>query len=300
MRESGPAPYAQIKKKRYLLLSAGSGVLIFLLFSGLLFWQYVSARQYTKVIFFDVGQGDAIWVETPEHKQVLIDGGPDPKILEKLEQVMAPSDKTIDLVLLSHPASDHVTGLLSVLKEYAVKQVVWTGVQKDTRVYRQWLDVLEQEKQEGAQVSLIFGPSRISLQETPCPQYLDILFPLEDLSTTTVKDDNDTSITAKGVFCNHTVLFTGDITSKGEKLLLETGSNLQSDILKVGHHGSKTSSSPAFLEAVAPKYAVIQLGKDNQYGHPHQEVLERLQGYGIQIMRNDLVGDIVFKLKTKN
>lgn len=299
MRESGPAPYAQIKKKRYFLLSAGSGVLIFLVFSGLLAWQYVFARQYTKVIFFDVGQGDAIWVETSKHKQVLIDGGKDPKILEKLEQVMAPSDKTIDLVLLSHPAGDHVTGLLSVLKEYTVKQVVWTGVQKDTRVYRQWLDVLEQERQEGAQISLISSPSHISLQETPCPQYLDILFPLEDLSTTTVKDDNDTSIIAKGVFCNHTVLFTGDMTSKGEKVLLETGSSLQSDILKVGHHGSKTSSSSVFLEAVAPQYAVIQVGKDNQYGHPHQEVLERLQGYGIQVMRTDEIGDITFRLKSQ-
>lgn len=309
MYSSGPAPYAQVKKKKYLLLSVGSGVLIFLVFSGLLVWQYVSARQYTKITFFDVGQGDAIWVETSKHKQILIDGGPDEKILEKLEQVMLPSDKTIDLVLLSHPASDHVTGLLSVLKEYMVKQVVWTGVQKDTRVYRQWLDVLEQEKQEGAQVSLISGSSRISLQETPCPQYLDILFPLEDLSKTTVKDDNDTSIVARGVLCNHTVLLTGDITAKGEKVILsryarsraagETGSNLQSDILKIAHHGSKTSSTPAFLEAVDPTYAVIQSGKDNQYGHPHEEVLERLERYGIQVMRTDEIGDITFRLKSQ-
>ncbi|MBI2642661.1 MAG: MBL fold metallo-hydrolase [Candidatus Wildermuthbacteria bacterium] len=300
MFESGPAPYARTKKRRVLFLGVGGGVLIFIAFWSFVLWQEVFLKQYTEITFFDVGQGDAIFIETAKGYQVLIDGGPDDSILKKLEQAMAPSDKTIDLVLLSHPASDHVTGLLSVLKEYAVKQVVWTGVQKDTKVFRQWLEVLEQEQREGAQVSLIASGIRIQLGESPCPQYLDILFPLEDLSETLVKDDNDTSIIAKGVFCNRSALFTGDITAKGEKLLLETGSSLKSDILKVAHHGSKTSSTPAFLEAVAPAYAVIQSGKDNQYGHPHEVVLERLQGYGIQVMRNDELGDIVFKLKSKN
>lgn len=299
MFESGPAPYAQIKKRSNLFLGIGGGVLIFLVFLNFSLWQEVLASRYSTLVFFDIGQGDAAFIETPQGHQILIDGGRDSKIVEKLEQFMAPSDKTIDLVLLSHPASDHVTGLLSVLKEYQVKHVVWTGVQKDTRVFRQWLDVLEEEKKEGAQVSLISAPSRIWLKKTPCPQYFDILFPLEDLSSTTVVDDNDTSIVAKGVFCKHTALFTGDLTTKGEKLLLGTGSDVKSDILKVGHHGSKTSSSSAFLKAVAPEYAVIQVGKENQYGHPHQEVLERFKEYGIQVMRNDTLGDIIFKIKYK-
>ncbi|MDP2637274.1 MAG: ComEC/Rec2 family competence protein [bacterium] len=297
MEESGPAPYAQTEKRSRLFFCIGGGVLVFFAFLNMVLWQEVAKGAYTVVSFLDIGQGDAAFVETPQGHQILIDGGPNDKILEKLELLMLPWDKDIDLVILSHPAADHVTGLLSVLKEYKVKNIVWTGVKKDTRVYRQWLNMLEKEKEEGANVLLIQQGARIEFPGTTCRHSFDILFPLEDLSDITVVDDNDTSIVAKGVFCGHSVLFTGDLTKKAEAQLVEEKADLESFILKVGHHGSRTSSSEEFLEAVQPQYAVISAGQDNPYRHPHEDILERFQGYGIQVMRTDELGDIVFKIK---
>src|SRR3989338_756468 len=300
MRESGPAPYAKIKKRSRLFLGIGSVVLVFLAFLSFLLWQEAAKGSQTTVSFLDIGQGDAAFVETPQGHQILIDGGPDDKVLEKLELRMLPWDKDIDVVILSHPAADHMTGLLSVLKEYKVKNIVWTGVKKDTRVYRQWVSMLEKEKEEGAEILLVKQGTRVEFPGIACDYFFDILFPSEDLSETTVIDDNDTSIVAKGVFCGHTVLFTGDLTKKVETQLVEEQADLAASILKVGHHGSRTSSSKAFLEAVRPQYAVISAGKNNPYHHPHEEILERFQGYGIEVMRTDEAGDIVFKLKPKN
>lgn len=268
--------------------------LTFLVWSA---WNTVFSSQTLSLSFFDVDQGDAAFIQTPQGHQILIDGGPDDAILKKLEESMPWWDRDIDLIMLSHPAADHVTGLLSVLEKYHVQHIVWTGVQRDTAVFKEWVRALDQEQKEGAVITLAQSGQRIAWQNQGCLQHIDILFPFEEVAGTMPSDDNDTSIVAKLVWCNHSALFTGDLTSKKEQEMVERNVDLDADILKVGHHGSKTSSSREFLWAVSPGIAVISSGKQNRYGHPHEEVLARFEQFGIQVMRTDESGDIILHFK---
>jgi len=242
--------------------------------------------QPLEVVFFDVGQGDSIFIETPNGVQVLIDGGPTSVILEKLAEEMPFYDRTIDLIILTHPEHDHYFGLFEVLKRYEVKNILWTVIIRDTAEYQEWIRLIEEE---GAEVGVVEAGQKIVLSEKI---YLSILHPFENLENQKVKNANDTSIVASLFFGNVSFLFTGDIGKKVEARLVEQGIDLDSDVLKVCHHGSKTSSSLEFLEAVSPEVAVIQVGKDNSYGHPHPEVLARLEEFGIQVLRTDINGDI--------
>jgi len=267
-------------------------------FLNLFVWQEVLKGNALTVSFFDVGQGDSSFIETPQGKQILVDGGPDATVLEKLGKAMPFWDRSIDLVILSHPAQDHVAGLLDVLKAYRVKNILWTGIEKETSVFKQWKETLLKEQEEGARIFLAHAGQRIYLGENaPCPQHIDVLYP-DSIAGTLVKgNDNNTSIVAKLEFCGHSFLFTGDLTKKGENVLLLQKAPVDSTILKVGHHGSKTSTSEKFLLAVSPEIAVISAGRSNRFGHPHEETLETLARYGIEIRRTDQEGDIVFQFQ---
>ncbi|MBI2042002.1 MAG: MBL fold metallo-hydrolase [Candidatus Nealsonbacteria bacterium] len=247
-----------------------------------------------EVTFFDVGQGDAAFIETPERMQILIDGGPTSVILEKLGKEMPFWDRTIDWIILTHPEKDHLSGLIEVLKSYNVKNILWTGIVRDTAEYREWQKLI---KEEGAGIVIAkAGMCALSDSAQSCAlsesAHVDILYPFESLEGKELKDSNDTSIIAKLVFGKISFLFTGDATQSVEKELVRgpTPHNLDSDVLKVGHHGSKTSTSKEFVKAVSPEVAVISAGKNNSYGHPHREVLDNLAG--INILRTDLDGDI--------
>ena len=256
----------------------------------------LSQPRLLEVTFFDVGQGDAIFIVAPQSHQILIDGGPSSIILEKLAKEMPFWDRTIDLIILTHPERDHLAGLLEVLKRYKVENILWTGVVRDTAEYKEWQKLIEEE---GAKISLTPDVKRL----TTSGVVLEILHPFESLEGKVFKDSNNTSIVAKLIFGENSFLFTGDIYKSVEKELVE----LDSDVLKVAHHGSKTSSSEEFIAEVSPEIAVIPVGKNNNYGHPHQEVLEILSRYGINILRTDKDGDIKiisngdnFKLITNN
>ena len=264
------------------------GILGILFFLNILAWIAVydlSQPHFLEVNFFDVGQGDAIFIETPQRHQILIDGGPDSTILEKLTKEMPFWDRSIDLIILTHPDADHLSGLIEVLKRYKVEKILWTGIVKDTPAYQEWLKLIENEK---AIIFIAQAGQRIKAGRA----YWDILWPMENLEGKELKNTNNTSIIAKLVFGVNSFLFTGDAYKSVEKKLIESGANLDSDILKVSHHGSKTSTSEEFIEKVSPKTAIISVGKDNKYGHPHQEVLETLAKYDINILRTDLQGDI--------
>jgi len=259
-----------------------------LVWANFLAWSIVfeaSKPPLLKIVFFDVGQGDAIFVETPQSHQILIDGGPDSKILEKLDQQMPFYDRSLDLVILTHPELDHMGGLIEVLKKYKVDYVLWTGILRNTREYQEWQRVLKKTK---AKIKIARAGQRIIASNT----IFEILHPFESLAGKECKNSNNTSIVTKLSFGNNAFLFTGDISRSEEKKLVEQKSNLDADVLKVAHHGSKTSTCEEFLENVLPEIAVIQVGKDNHYGHPHQEVLERLKKYKIEILRTDELGDI--------
>lgn len=262
-----------------------------LFFSNIFAWAGVydlNGHKFLEVDFFDVGQGDAAFIETPGGKQILIDGGPSSVILEKLAKEMPFWDRTIDLIILSHPEADHLAGLLEVLKRYKIKNILWTGIVRQTAEYKEWVDLIGKEK---ANIEIAKAGQRLSLSERLS---LLILHPFEDWQGKELKDSNMTSIVLRLDYGDTSFLFTGDALAFQEKEMILRGVDLDSDVLKVGHHGSKTSTSQGFIKAVSPEIAVISAGKDNSYGHPHQEVLETLNKYGINVLRTDIAGDIKF------
>lgn len=263
-----------------------------LFFADIFAWWlvYDLSQDKLEVVFFDVGQGDAIFIETPKNQQILIDGGPSSAVLEKLAKEMPFWDRTIDLIVLTHPEQDHITGLLDVLKRYQIKNILWTGVVRDTAEYKEWVDLIKKEK---ANIIIAKSGEKISFFEKL--SFL-VLNPFDDWRGKELKDSNPTSIVLKLAFGETSFLFTGDITKSIEKELVlgpaEHKAQLDSDVLKVGHHGSKTSSSDDFIKQVSPEIAVIPAGKNNSYGHPHQQTLDTLAKYGIKIFRTDIDGDI--------
>jgi len=261
-------------------------VLVILFGLNILAWVAVwnlSQPQLLEVVFFNVGQGDSIFIETPQGHQILIDGGPDETVLENLGKEMPFWDRTIDLIILSHPEHDHISGLIEVLKRYKVENILWTGVLRDTSEYKEWQKLI---REEGAKIYIAQAGQNIEGGETS----FNILFPFESLEGKEVKNTNNSSVIVRLVYGDNSFLFTGDAYKSIERQLLETA--IDADVLKVGHHGSKTSSAQEFIEKVSPDIAVIQCGKDNHYGHPSQETLEILEKYGINIFRTDFNGDI--------
>jgi len=265
-------------------------VLGVLFFVNIVVWFVVydlnKAREI-EVIFFDVGQGDSIYIETSGTNQVLIDGGPSSAVLEKLGEEMPFYDRKIELMILTHPDHDHLAGLLEVLKSYKVENILWTGVVKNTQEWKKWKELIEKEE---AKIKIAKKGQRIILKENP-PVFLTILYPFKDLENKKVKNINGTAIVSRLDYGLNSFLFTADISKKVERELIKEGSNVSSDVLKVAHHGSKTSSCSEFLKEVSPSLAVIQVG-ENSYGHPYSEVLARLKEFGIQVQRTDEDGDI--------
>lgn len=263
------------------------GILVLLnIISGIVAFD-LSKAQFLEVNFFDVGQGDSIFIESHGRHQILIDGGPGSAILEKLAKEMPFWDRTIDLVILTHPERDHLAGLLEVLKRYKVENILWTGIVRDTQESKEWEKAIEEEK---ADVKIAQSGQKIAM--LPGKLYIEILYPFENLTGQEIKNSNDTSIVSRLVFNGNSFLFTGDIQKSVEKELTENGKELNSDILKISHHGGKTSSSKEFIKEVSPEIAVISVGKGNSYGHPHQEVLDILESCGIRVLRTDQAGDI--------
>ena len=254
----------------------------------------LSRAQLLEVVFFDVGQGDAILIETPQRQQILIDGGPSSAILEKLGDEMPFWDRMIDLIILTHPEHDHIAGLIEVLKKYQVENILWTGVLRDTTEFKEWQGLIQEEE---AEIHIARAGQQIVWDATPNnqgshPRRLEILYPFESLEGRVAENINNTSIIARLVYGENSFLLTGDAYKAVEKELIEKEIEIVSDVLKVAHHGSKTSSAEEFIKEVSPEIAIISAGQDNSYGHPHQEVLETLEKYGITILRTDKDGDI--------
>lgn len=239
-----------------------------------------------RVYMLNVGQGDAILIEAPNGNQILIDGGPDGKVLGELSRVMPFYDRTLDAVMLTHGDADHVSGLVDVLERYEVSTIIQTPVQTGTSVFDAWQHGVAMEEARvvyAAAGQIIDAGNGVQIR---------ILFPFSELPAQETKSANDFSIIALLVYKDFELLLTGDIEEKGERQLILNGVSIDADILKVGHHGSKTSTSPAFLEKVAPDVALISLGLNNRYGHPHPSVIERLEKSAIPYYRTDVHGAI--------
>lgn len=240
-----------------------------------------------KVAYLDVGQGDSIYIEAPNGNQLLVDGGPDGGVIEKLSEVMPLYDRSIDVALATHPDKDHIGGLPFVLDRYKVDNVFVSGAKADTAIYK----TLE-EKIDASGVHEIIARRgmRVHLSSDV---YFDILFP--DTDTSQFKEKNEASIVGRLVYKNKSFLFTGDSPIKIEQHLVAlNGKELKSDVLKLGHHGSRTSTSENYLGFVSPEYAIISAGCKNSYGHPHKEVLVLLEKFKISKLSTCDSGTITF------
>ena len=241
------------------------------------------------VAVLNIGQGDSIYIKSPTGVEVLIDGGPDSSVLQELPKMMSYGDRTIDAIIATHPDADHIGGLVDVVPRYTVKNFIEPGISKNTATAKK----LQQEVSEKNIPHL--KASRGMWLDLGGGARLDILFPDFDVSTLSEDKANNGCVVAHLVYKHTSALFTCDAPVEVEEHLLaiSTSTDLKSDVLKVGHHGSKYSSSDDFLEAIDAAYAAISVGQ-NRYGHPTIEAINRILAHGATLFRTDEVGTIRF------
>lgn len=262
-----------------------------------------------KIHFIDVGQGDSTLIITPHNKTILIDGGGssnsdyDVGKNTLLPYILDRGIKKIDIIIISHFDDDHVGGLFYILKEIKVEKVIIGKQFENCENYEKFMEIV---KEKNIKVIEVKSGNRIKIEKN---LYIDILWPTDKEITENVLNNN--ALVFKLNYKDFSILFTGDIEEVAEKKILKLYSKsekiLKADILKVAHHGSKTSSTEEFLDLVKPKIALIGVGKNNKFGHPNEEILERLEDLNCKIFRTDLNGEIsivikfngVYKIKTR-
>lgn len=252
----------------------------------------LDGEQTAAVHIIDVGQGDGILIQTRE-KSVLIDAGERDQGQTVCDYLKSVGVKKLDLVIATHPHADHIGGLSQVLEQFSAGEVLMPQVADSmvptTAVFRRLLEAIEKQNvpvtAARPDLSYDLGDGVLLTVLSPAGDYED----LNDYSVVCRLDSGETSF-----------LFTGDAEKQVEKDLISAGANLQADVLKAGHHGSSTSSSEAFLDAVSPRIAAVSCGAGNDYGHPHREVMASFSQRGITVYRTDLKGSVVFATDGKN
>lgn len=277
---------------RYLLVSS--------LMSGIFFWSTFPDGKL-HIVICDVGQGDAVFL-MQGFTQVLIDGGPDDSVIDCLSDRMPWFDSTIEVVVLTHPHLDHLGGLSHVLSLYTIRLFVATDAVSSSRAFESLADLVRSKQIQtiSPQATTIFSagamsftpllPQEMSLK-SGSPWNFETFESGSDLQPYS-GDLNATSIVLRMDYKDISMLLTGDISTKEEQALITQGVITPVDVLKVAHHGSKYSSSDSFLELLAPKWALVSVGKTNRYGHPSTDVLMRLDAVGAKIFRTDENGEI--------
>ncbi len=267
-------------------------ICIFILLIGFGFLYYNYHEKRFEVIFFDVGQGDSALINLPGNNEILIDGGPDKSVIYKLGKYLPVYNTDIELMILTHPHSDHVSGLISVLNRYKVKKVMYTGVKYDSSIYNEFIKRLQDKGIE------IIKPQDFTEIRLDDNNILDIIYPFIGLEGQEFDNQNDSSIVVRLDTLDKDFLFMGDIEVNMEEYILTNidKDKLKSNVLKAGHHGSSTSSGEIFLETIKPQNVVISVG-ENRFGHPSLRVIRRLERMVSQVLRTDEGGDIVFVAK---
>lgn len=277
-----------MRKRKFNLITLAVFLVFFLYFSYQIFEDFGRLQ----IVFLDVGQGDSILIQKGT-RQILIDGGPSGKTeLAKLGKYLPYFDREIEIVIATHPDKDHIAGLVEAARNYKIGKVLTTAAGKDTQVYKEWKDILAYNQIE---VLEAVRGDKISFDGAE----------IKILSPTTLVDQaigeaNNKSVVARLDYGENSFLFTGDIESPAEIEILASGENIDVDVLKIAHHGSKYSTTSAFLDKVTPTDAVISVGQNNSYGHPTEAVLEALKERSIYILRTDEKGDIIYKCKAQN
>lgn len=237
--------------------------------------------------FLDVGQGDAILVQTPSGKSMLIDGGPSAVVVDKISEKFSYFNKDVDVMVATHPDADHVTGLIPVLEKYNTQIIVNSPVASHTKIFS------ELEKymlDENAEMHVAHASDFIDFHDGVTAY---ILYPDNNFQEKK-GDTNDASVSMFIVYGDESFLLTGDLPTTEEYNLLQDALPKNVTVYKAGHHGSKYSSGEQLLSYIKPEYSVISVGKNNKYGHPNQEAIDRLQKYSKEIISTIDRGTITF------
>lgn len=251
-----------------------------------------SSAHSVTITFLDIGQGDASFIQFPDGQQMLVDCAVDARILPALGRVMPYYDRRIDYLVVTHPDADHYGGCVDVLKRFDIGTIVYNGITKNGEGY--WESFWSSVEREGAR----YEEANQLMTWDIASATLRFVYPDSPLKDQTEKpEDNNTSIVFTLTYASSSVLFTGDAEDKLEAYLLSKYKDqLNVDVLKVGHHGSDSSSIKEFIEAVSPLHAVFSVGVDNTYGHPSRRVMRRMERASSTVWRTDAQGDIIVKL----
>lgn len=234
------------------------------------------------IYFLDVGQGDSIFIKTAENHKILIDGGSSANVVNLLDRLMPAWSRAIDLVILTHPHADHAAGLIEVLKRYSAREFLFNGMVYESETYTTLLQIIDERH------------LNIVAADTDCDYtfnqaQLDVIYPSVDDQP--FDDPNDSSIVSNFKYGNFELLLTGDISTKVERELIQGGLLPDIDILKIAHQGSRTSTSQSLIDVTQPEVGIISVGR-NKFGHPHMEVIDRLQQSNVHLYRTDENGTI--------
>lgn len=283
MPRAAPKHHRHVDRQTTVVIVAGF-VLSMLLWASAAEFLFQWQTRPLRIWMLDIGQGDAFFIEFPTGEQWLIDGGPDDTVLAKLGSLLPPWDRTLNAILLTHPDADHVTGLVGVLDRYDVDTVYETGVRAHTPNDEAFTTRLEQ-KVSGR--TLLYAGDVLRVGDVT----LTLVWPDGSQEGTYPEKRNNLSINFVLEYGDTRVLFTGDAESVVEASVGPRVGDI--DVLKVGHHGSLTSTSWGFLQVTDPEVALISMGRENTYGHPHPVIIERLIQIGAAILRTDLHRDVL-------
>lgn len=276
-------PNISKKSQNRLILGLLLGTLAVILWA--LFPRFVgglSGENHLFVHFYDVGQGDAILIQKGDI-QVLVDGGPNDQILTHLGRDLLPWDREIELLVLTHPQADHLTGVLHVLERYKIKQILYYPSVYDTKGYEKFLEAI---RSEGARVLLAEAGGYFRIGEI----YLRIVWPTANYRVENVNNESVVLVLDYGDF---EALLLGDV-ERGDQAKWSVG-NSDIEVIKMAHHGSWNGTYEPLLRAIAPDLAIISASANNQYGHPHNQTLDLLAKLGVSLLRTDLDGTITVK-----
>lgn len=235
------------------------------------------------VHFIDVVQGDATLIQT-QSKNILVDTGEDSMQEELLKYLQGVGVDRLEYLILTHPDADHIGNASIILQQIPVEKVLMPDISTDTLCYLNTINIIRDK-------NIVVNYPAVGQVYQVDDINITVLAPHEEMLKT--GNTNDASIGIKMVHGSNSYVMCGDAGAASEKLMTQSGIDIEADVLKCGHHGSSTSTSEQFLRQVNPTYAVISCGKENKYGHPHQEVLSRLQEDDVQIYRTDEMGTIV-------
>jgi competence protein ComEC len=268
------------------------GAIIFLVIVSGAIWYAVFQEDtggLLTVSFLDIGQGDSIFIQSPSGRQALIDGGPGSTVMQRLSQVMPWYDHSIDFVIPTHPDADHISGLIDVLSRYAIGYVLQSSVQGSTPTWNSLERAIADDEKSGTKVITAKRGQVINLGRGA---YLEVLSPDRELLKT---DTNTACVVTHLVYGKTSFMLSCDAPQMIEDYLVSLdGKNLKSDVLKAGHHGSRTSSSPLFVGYVDPAFVVYSRGCNNKYGHPHAETIATFSAFGIPTEDTCKQGTITF------